>query len=117
VSVYSKVYDIVMQIPRGRVLTYGVVSKMMGGRLSPLAVGWALKALPEDASKTKDGSLYHSKSVPWHRVLNSRGTVSTRSEPGMVPDLQQRLLEAEGVSFDFEGKIDLPKYLWKAKAK
>jgi methylated-DNA-protein-cysteine methyltransferase related protein len=114
VAVYSKVYDIVMQIPRGRVLTYGVVSKMMGGRLSALAVGWALRALPEDKSKTKNGSVYHSKSVPWHRVINSRGTISTRNEPDMVPDLQQTLLESEGVSFDAEGKIDLQKYLWKA---
>jgi methylated-DNA-protein-cysteine methyltransferase related protein len=115
VSVYSKVYDIVMQIPRGRVLTYGAVSKMMGGRLSSVAVGWALRALPEDASKTKNGSIYHSKSVPWHRVINSRGTISTRNEPDMIPDLQQALLESEGISFDAEGKIDLQKYLWKAK--
>src|ERR1700677_1148442 len=102
-SVYAKVYEIVMQIPRGRVTTYGTVSKMMGNRLSAQAVGWALRALPDDASKTKNGSPYHAKNVPWHRVINSRGTVSTDKGLDIPAGLQQTLLQAEGIVFDDSG--------------
>jgi methylated-DNA-protein-cysteine methyltransferase-like protein len=112
ISPFNQVYEIVARIPKGRVLTYGAISKKMGGRLSAAAVGWAMRALPQDATKTKDGGQFHSKSVPWHRVINSRGGISTNNELDIPTGLQQTLLEAEGVVFDASGTIDLAKYLW-----
>lgn len=126
-----------MQIPRGRVLTYGVISDMLGGRLTAQGVGWALKALPDGsvkvtakgagrgkttlkkpasgtaATKGKQQGKYSSQTVPWQRVINARGTTST-FKVGMPPDLQRQMLEKEGVPFDDEGKVDLKKYLWVA---
>jgi alkylated DNA nucleotide flippase Atl1 len=44
-AIYSEIYKIVQSIPKGRVLTYGLISNMIGGRMSAQGVGWALKAL------------------------------------------------------------------------
>jgi methylated-DNA-protein-cysteine methyltransferase related protein len=113
-SVYEKVYKIVAKIPKGRVLTYGLISNMLGGRLSAQGVGWAMKALPAygEEKKGKIRSKYNSKTVPWHRVINSQGGTSTHKVPDIPPDLQREMLEAEGIVFDENEKIDLPKYLW-----
>jgi methylated-DNA-protein-cysteine methyltransferase-like protein len=110
-SAYEKVYKIVMRIPKGKVLTYGLISNMLEGPLSAQGVGWALKALP---AKKKDKTLsqYNSKTVPWHRVINSKGGTSTHKILSIPPDLQRELLEAEGVVFNADEKIDLQKYLW-----
>ncbi|MBS1989657.1 MAG: MGMT family protein [Cyanobacteria bacterium SZAS LIN-3] len=109
--IYKKVYDIVRQIPEGRVLTYGLISHKLGGRLSAQGVGWALKALP----KKKKGELadYDSSNVPWHRVINAQGGISTGRIIEIPPDLQKKLLRREGVKFNAEDKVDLAKYLWK----
>jgi methylated-DNA-protein-cysteine methyltransferase-like protein len=117
-SVYAEVYELVKKIPRGRVLTYGLISDVLSKRLSAQGVGWALNALPEPAKNTKandrkkNNKAFNSKNVPWHRVVNSSGGMSTHKNPGIPPGFQRVLLEAEGVVFDSEEKIDLSKYLW-----
>jgi methylated-DNA-protein-cysteine methyltransferase-like protein len=95
---FSRVHALVRRIPRGRVATYGQLSQLLDGRLSALAVGWAMRAAPDD--------------VPWHRVVNARGTMST---DGSSPGLQRALLEAEGVRFDARGVLDLPRYQWRRR--
>lgn len=107
-SVYFEVYEIVKDIPRGRILTYGLISNLLEKRLSAQGVGWALRALSGDKANKK----YHSGNVPWHRVINSTGGISTSRNTEMQPDLQQSLLEAEGIEFNSEGKLDMQKYLW-----
>jgi carbonic anhydrase len=107
-SVYFEVYEIVKGIPSGRILTYGLISNLLEKRLSAQGVGWALRALSSDKANKK----YHSGNVPWHRVINSSGGVSTTRNTEMPPDLQQSLLEAEGIVFNSEGKLDMQKYLW-----
>ncbi|MFA7335413.1 MAG: carbonic anhydrase [Candidatus Obscuribacterales bacterium] len=112
-SVYFEVYEIVKGIPRGRILTYGLISNLLEKRLSAQGVGWALRALSSD----KDNKKYHSGNVPWHRVINSTGgistsRISTSRNTEMPPDLQQSLLEEEGIVFNSEGKLDMQKYLW-----
>lgn len=107
-SVYFEVYEIVRDIPYGRVLTYGLISHMIGSRLSAQGVGWALRALSSEGAKK-----YNSSNVPWHRVINAAGGVSTNRNTELPPDLQQTLLEAEGIEFNDEIKIDLDRYLWK----
>ena len=85
-------WKIVLRIPRGRVATYGQVSQMIDRRLTPIAIGWALRA----------GAEKHvgRRAIPWHRVVNASGGVSTDKEH---PGLQRALLEAEGVRFDARG--------------
>lgn len=99
-STYRQVYAVVVRIPRGKVATYGQVARLAGLPRSARFVGYALSALTD-------------KSVPWHRVINSRGEISPRSggdEPGEVQRLR---LEAEGIEFDARGRIDLPRYQWR----
>jgi methylated-DNA-protein-cysteine methyltransferase related protein len=111
-SPFNQVYAIVQKIPRGKVLTYGEISRLMEKRLSAAAVGWAMRALSNNQAEKGQSSPFHSKNVPWHRVINSRGQVSTNNEPNIPSGLQQSLLEAEGIVFDSAGTIDLSLYLW-----
>lgn len=93
---FDVVQAIVRRVPRGKVATYGQISRMIGGRLTPVGVGWAIRAAPEGA-------------IPWQRVVNSRGGVSTDDHH---PGLQRAMLEKEGVKFGKDGLIDLKKHGW-----
>jgi methylated-DNA-protein-cysteine methyltransferase-like protein len=95
-SAWAAVYEIVRRIPRGRVMTYGQISTILGGLLSPRAVGWAMYGSPDD--------------VPWQRVVNAAGACSTDRRGDMPPGLQRALLEAEGVRFRRNGTLDLARY-------
>ena len=97
-SQFDEAHALVRRIPRGRVATYGQIARLMGDRYSPRWVGWALHGAPEG--------------VPWHRVVNARGGISTRQVLSYAPDLQKQLLEAEGVEFDDRDRCDLERYLW-----
>ena len=97
VGPFESVWSIVKRVPRGRVVTYGQLSQMIEQRLSPVGVGWAIRAAPDE-------------SIPWQRVVNSRGGISTDREH---PGLQRTMLEAEGVGFDREGCIDLTRFGWR----
>jgi methylated-DNA-protein-cysteine methyltransferase-like protein len=115
-DVYNEIYKIVQSIPKGRVLTYGVISHMIGGRMSAQGVGWALKALGSakriQTAKKSRTVVYNSVTVPWQRVVNAQGGTSTH-KVGLPPDLQKQMLEAEGIEFNDEGKLDLDEYLWR----
>lgn len=95
---FQQVYALVRLIPEGRVMTYGQIATFLESNLSPRAVGWAMAKSPEG--------------VPWQRVVNASGGCSTRRRPDMPPDLQQRLLEKEGVRFDSGDALDLDRYRW-----
>jgi len=93
----ERVYQIVRRIPAGRVMTYGQIAELLGEGYTPRTVGFVMHASPDD--------------VPWQRVINSQGACSTRRL--LLPDnIQQRLLEAEGVTFDARGRCDLKRYRW-----
>lgn len=96
-------YAIVRRIPRGKVATYGQIARLAGLGGAARQVGYALAGLPDYST------------VPWHRVINARGTVSARKRSG--PDLAQRLrLEHEGVEFDRAGRVSLDTFGWKPRA-
>jgi len=102
-SFYQRVYREVGRIPAGKVATYGGIARLAGRPGHARQVGYALHAL-------RPGRV-----VPWHRVVNHRGEVSARRQPG--PDLEQRLrLEEEGVAFGLRGRIDLSRYGWPSGA-
>jgi methylated-DNA-protein-cysteine methyltransferase-like protein len=97
---FERVYEAVRSIPRGRVLTYGQVARLLGVPRGARAVGWALRGLPGRVAAR----------VPWHRVVAAGGRIAERGGPG--PDLQRRRLRAEGVSFR-GGRVDLRRHaLW-----
>lgn len=103
---YEQVWNLVRQIPRGKVAAYGQIALMIPPPMgvdfeaykafSPRWVGGAMAACPED--------------VPWQRVINSQGKISPR--PGGA-EKQRQLLEQEGVEFDAKDRVDLKKYGWK----
>jgi methylated-DNA-protein-cysteine methyltransferase-like protein len=102
-SNYDRIYAVVRRIPRGRVATYGQVAELAGLGGHARQVGYALHALATE------------RGVPWHRVVNARGQISARAEPG--GDLIQRqLLEREGVNFDAADRLKLERYRWRPKA-
>ena len=102
---FEKVWEIVRQIPPGRVSTYGRIAAYIpapGGMSEqayqvrgPRMVGGAMAACPEN--------------VPWQRVINAQGKVSLRQGGG---EGQRALLEAEGIEFDDKDRVDLKIYLW-----
>jgi methylated-DNA-protein-cysteine methyltransferase-like protein len=99
---YDRIYAVVRRIPSGRVATYGQVARLAGLAGHARQVGYALHAMAT------------ARPVPWHRVLNARGEISARSEPG--GDSAQRVfLEREGVVFDRLGRVDLERYQWRPR--
>ncbi|HET6361140.1 MAG TPA: methylated-DNA--[protein]-cysteine S-methyltransferase [Gemmatimonadota bacterium] len=96
---YATIYAMVRRIPPGKATTYGHIAALCGKPRGARAVGWALHALP-------DGS-----DVPWHRVINKSGGISI-SKVGLPPELQRALLEAEGVEFGPDGRVDLRRWGW-----
>jgi methylated-DNA-protein-cysteine methyltransferase-like protein len=105
---YEQVWNIVRQIPAGKVAAYGQIAKMIPApngveietyaAFAPRWVGGAMAACPDD--------------VPWQRVINSQGKISERAGA----ERQHQLLEAEGIIFDAKDHIDLKKYGWSGKS-
>jgi methylated-DNA-protein-cysteine methyltransferase-like protein len=92
----KRVYDIVRRIPAGRVMTYGQIANMLGEGYTPRTVGYVMHATGDE-------------NVPWQRVINSQGACST-GRIILPTDMQQRILESEGVVFDSNGRCDLDVY-------
>ena len=94
----ERVYEIVREIPRGRVMTYGQIAEILGQGYTPRTVGYVMHAADNEG-------------VPWQRVINSQGACST-GRMTIPVNLQQQMLESEGVRFDEKGRCDLAKYRW-----
>ena len=82
-SFFERVYDVVRQIPYGRVTNYGAIAKYLGVARSARLVGYAMNAS-------------HNKDVPAHRVVNRNGLL-TGKHHFEGSNLMQQLLENEGV--------------------
>jgi len=100
-GIFEKVYEVVRQIPKGKVATYGQIAKIIGEPRKAKIVGWALHSNP------------YKGTVPCHRVVNRNGELSGSFAFGGM-EVQRKLLEEEGIIFDENGRISLQKYLWKA---
>jgi len=108
---YQQVWDLVRQVPRGRVAAYGQIAKILPPpagvnaetylEFGALWVSGAVASCPDD--------------VPWQRVVNSKGEVSEKN--GMEAKRHKLLLEDEGVIFGVRGRIDMGKYGWNGKFK
>jgi methylated-DNA-protein-cysteine methyltransferase related protein len=93
----ERVYEIVRQIPAGKVMTYGQLAIILGEGYTARTVGYVMHGSPDD--------------VPWQRVINSQGKCST-GKLTIPINLQQELLEAEGIVFSESGKCDLRALQW-----
>jgi methylated-DNA-protein-cysteine methyltransferase-like protein len=103
VEKHAAIYNVVREIPRGRVATYGQVALLAGLPGHARLAGYALYNLPEELADE----------VPWQRVINAQGRISY-SEARRGGDHRQReLLEAEGVEFSARGRINLARFGWK----
>ena len=98
-GMYHRVYDVVCQIPYGKVATYGQIAKIVGPPCDARRVGWAL------ASLCNRKEFYP---VPWQRVVGAGGKISLTGSD------QKERLESEGIVFDSKGKIDLSMFGWEA---
>ena len=100
------VFGIVRQIPQGKVATYGLVAQLMGRPQSSRYVGFALRNNPSPGQGDDN--------VPCHRVVFKDGRLCDGFAFG-GPDVQRSLLEAEGVFFADDKRVDLGAYLWDGK--
>lgn len=110
-SYFQTVWEIVRQVPRGRVVTFGQIAAMIPPppgvdptvyeRIAPRWVGYAMNAVsgPDEPS------------VPWHRVINSRGGISLPAG-SQGANLQRARLEAEGVRFNTSGLVNFDVCGW-----
>lgn len=98
-SIYDLIFDIVRNIPKGRVTSYGAIAKCIGTGGSARLVGWAMN----NAHSVKD--------VPAHRVVNSKGLLTGKHHFG-APDKMQKLLEKEGIKIKDDQVQDFEKVFW-----
>ena len=97
----QSVYEVVRQIPCGRVASYGQIARMVGRPRNARFVGYALHANPEPGI------------IPCHRVVFKDGSLAAGFAFG-GEGRQRRLLEAEGVGFLDDGRVDMQRYVWEA---
>ena len=95
-SYYQLVWDLVRRIPPGRAATYGQIALMTGSPRAARVVGSAMAACRDP-------------SVPCHRVMGKGGALR---EAAFGPGAQRALLEAEGVPFCPDGRVDLSRCRW-----
>lgn len=100
---FGRAYDVVRQVPAGRVVSYGQVARLLGEPRKARFVGFAMHASPGMAG-----------GVPCHRVVFADG----RLAPGFAfggPGEQRRMLEEEGVGFLPDGRVDMDEFDWEAE--
>lgn len=98
---FNKIYDVVKQIPYGKVATYGLVAELAGNKRWSRVVGYALHANPDP------------ENIPCYRVVNRMGEVSKAFAFG-GSNKQIELLKAEGIEF-IDGRVDMKKHLWEKR--
>jgi len=94
----ERVKQFIKTIPAGKVATYGQIAMMAGNPGGVRGVVWILHSSSQKAN------------LPWHRVINGKGKISLPQGHGF--EEQKTRLEAEGVQFDEEDRIDLDRFLW-----
>jgi methylated-DNA-protein-cysteine methyltransferase related protein len=98
---YERIYSVVARIPRGRVATYGQIARLAGLPGRARLVGYALAALTEGSR------------IPWHRVVNAKGCISSRRDGSLMSIVQR--LRLERVRFDAGKRISLELFRWRPR--
>jgi methylated-DNA-protein-cysteine methyltransferase related protein len=95
----KNVLTVVKAVPKGKVVTYGQVALLIGSPRAARQVGMVLRGLKEG-----------DDDVPWQRVINAQGGISTYKVG--TGELQKALLESEGIKIRSDKTVDLKKYQW-----
>lgn len=103
-SFFAAVYDVVRQVPKGRVTSYGAIAEALGARSAARMVGWAM-----------NGAHAVHPAVPAHRVVNRKGLLTGKIHFA-TPTQMQELLEAEGVKVLEDQVQDFEALFWDPKA-
>ena len=103
-GLFASIYEIVRQIPKGKVSTYGQIAALSGNPRRARIVGYALHVNPEPGV------------IPCHRVVNKEGSVSSAFAFG-GENVQIEMLRQEGVAVSEDGIVDLEIYLWNPRKK
>ncbi len=96
---YQKIYAVVRQIPRGTVASYGQIARLAGNPRWSRVVGYALHVNPDP------------EGIPCYRVVTKDGRTSPAFAFG-GGDVQRALLEADGVGFLPDGRVDMARFCW-----
>ena len=99
-SFFEDVYDVVRQIPKGRVTSFGAIANSLGPRLSDRLVGWAM-----------NGAHHATPPVPAHRVLNRNGMLSGKAHFA-TPTRMEELLMKEKIKVENDTVINFEKFFW-----
>lgn len=99
-SFFQDVYDVVRQVPKGRVTSYGAIAVYLGTKLSARMVGWAMNGAHQVTPK-----------VPAHRVVNRNGILSGKNHFGS-PTKMEELLKKEKVDVVDDTVVDFEKKFW-----
>lgn len=99
-SFFQDVFDVVAQIPKGRVTSYGAIARYLGTKMSARMVGWALNA--------SHGS---SLKIPAQRVVNRNG-ILTGKHHFATPTLMEELLQKDGVIVVQDAVADFKNIFW-----
>jgi methylated-DNA-protein-cysteine methyltransferase-like protein len=100
VSFFEAVFEVVRQIPKGKVTSYGAIAEALGTKGSARMVGWAMNQ-----------SHFVKPAVPAHRVVNRQGRLSGKMHFS-PPERMQELLEKEGIQVVEDQIIDFQKHFW-----
>jgi len=98
-SFFQRVWQVLAEIPTGRVTTYGDIAEYVGTRAAARTVGWALNAAV-------------GSGLPCHRVVNRHGAL-TGARFFETPTVMEERLRSEGVAFDADGTVDLDAHRWR----
>ena len=93
-SFYEQVYEIVKQVPYGKVVSYGQIARALGRPRASREVGRAMRHCPEG--------------LPWQRVVMKDGSIAG----GGFQDIRKEILIAEGVAFLEDGRVDMEKCVY-----
>jgi methylated-DNA-protein-cysteine methyltransferase related protein len=99
-SFFDDVFEVVRQIPRGRVTSYGAIAQFLGTRLSARMVGWAMNA-----------SHISIPPVPAQRVVNRNGILSGKHH-FTTPTKMEELLKKDGIKVKDDVVVDFNKIFW-----
>ena len=99
-SFFDYVYDVVRQVPKGRVTSYGAIASYLGTKLSARMVGWAM-----------NGAHNVKPKVPAQRVVNRNGMLSGKAHFD-TPAHMQELLKKDGVNVKDDTVVDFEKRFW-----
>lgn len=94
---YQRVYNVVQQIPTGKVTTYGAIARYLGIGSGARMVGYALNKAAET-------------NIPAHRVVNRNGELTGRSH--FPDDTMRERLKQENITFLDEYRVDIDRHIW-----